>query len=317
MRIRTVLVVLAAVAVAATGCTSSSGKQAHPSTSPSADTLTGFKRSEASDQTTVTGPDGKAVATLTRGARTVVFAGHERVFKETANTPATITTTAWVRVAPQPWQPGEWGTDWFREWFPQQIGSQSPDVFGAAMEYLVTEPDAAKFALNRDGDTVDGADFNDYLGQDWTFPGGKVVRADPKWLRGLDCSGYLRLVYGYRMGVTLYPSGVTGPVDGLPRTARLIATNSKHVDVAVPDQPDQRPANLDRIQPGDLVFFALHTETGISHSGIYLGKDNDGRMRFVSSRGTAGGPTFSDIKGASVIDPGTYFGDRLRRVIRL
>lgn len=282
-----------------------------------ASTLDGFTREEqaGTDRTVVYSPAGIVVATLTRGARSVLFNGPERTFREPDVT-ATVTATAWVRVAPQAWQPEAWNQPWFRNWLVKQLGNTQPDVLAAALEYVAGGAGDADFGLDRTGATPDGADFYDYLGMPWTFPDGKQVTPDPRWLRHIDCSGYLRLVYGYRMGVEM-ASNNTVTKTLMPRSSYAIAANAPAVVVADGADTSSVPADLTKLQPGDLVFFALRTADKVSHSGIYLGKDDKGAMRFVSSRGTSGGPTFGDRGAPSLIDAGTYFGDHLRRAIRL
>jgi hypothetical protein len=56
--------------------------------------------------------------------------------------------------------------------------------------------------------------------------------------------------------------------------------------------------------PGDLVFHDASTNDGadIDHVGIYLGKDDRGGHRFISSRKTANGPTMGDAGGVSLLN---------------
>jgi cell wall-associated NlpC family hydrolase len=63
------------------------------------------------------------------------------------------------------------------------------------------------------------------------------------------------------------------------------------------------------LQAGDLVFFDADPEDGaaIDHVGMYLGRDERGHRRFISSRKGANGPTLGDVRGASILDgPGLY-----------
>ncbi|MFC3505302.1 C40 family peptidase [Micromonospora krabiensis] len=274
--------------------------------------------------------DQAVVATLTVGARTVVVEGPRREFTEPSTTPAVIESTSWVRIAPRPWQAQLGLDESFARWLLDQIEAKKPpiDVLGAALQYLADVPDGvndegvryigdAGFGYVHSADERDGADFYDYLEVPWKFSDTGRVKPSKRWDRDLDCSGYVRLVYGYRFGVPLLNGPVTTTVNGLPRTASNMAAYARSVLVAAGRTPSRPPANLSALQPGDLVFFALHDDPNlITHSGIYLGKDRDGGMRFVSSRGTADGPTFGDVKGDGVVDSG-YFGERLRRVIRL
>jgi cell wall-associated NlpC family hydrolase len=273
--------------------------------------------------------DQAVVATMTVGARTAVLAGPTRKFQEPSTTSAVIDSTSWVRVLPQAWQQGDETKSWFTKWLRDQLGATSkPDVLAAAMQYLPGEPDRrdgkgiryagdAGFGYVHSRDERDGADFYDYLEIPWNFSDAGVKRPAKRWRGELDCSGYVRLVYGYRFGLPLLYESATTTVDGLPRTAASMAAHARSVVIAAGSNPSRPPADVSAVQPGDLVFFALHDDPAlITHSGIYVGADTDGRMRFVSSRGTVDGPTFGDVRGDGVIDSG-YFHDRLRRVIRL
>jgi cell wall-associated NlpC family hydrolase len=270
------------------------------------------------------------VAWLTGGARTVLFAnGPQRTWVEPGATRARIVTNDRVGVAPRPWQTGLERTPAFARWFLAAVDPTTEDVLGAAVQYLAGEPDRhqdgvriagdAGFGYIHTDDERDGADFYDYLGIEWTFPDTDNGPVEParRWRGKLDCSGFLRLVYGYRFGVQMYLQPVESTVDGLPRTAAQMATYTRSVVVAAGRTPSRAPTDLTRIQPGDLVFFALHDDPAlITHSGIYIGRDTRGGMRFISSRGTVDGPSFGDVRGDGVIDSG-YFGARLRKAIRL
>ncbi|MGW3604807.1 NlpC/P60 family protein [Micromonospora sp. NPDC005161] len=273
--------------------------------------------------------DQAVVATLTVGARTTVFAGAPRRFDEPSTTTAVVESTAYVRIAPRAWQPGPQIPEALARWLITELDRGDPtDVLAAAMQYLPGAPDLrdeqgvryagdADFGYVHSRDERDGADFYDYLEIPWTPPDTGTVRPSARWDRDLDCSGYIRLVYGYRFGIPLLNQTASTTVDGLPRTAASMAAHARSVVIAAGRNPSRPPADLSAVQPGDLVFFALHDDPAlVTHSGIYIGDDADGGMRFVSSRGTADGPTFGDVRGAGVIDSG-YFGDRLRRVIRL
>lgn len=286
-----------------------------------------FRFSVATDpkRTLIHDQAGRLLATLTHGARTVALPGPVRAFTEPATTTARINSSTWVRIGPTAWDAdAPLDTAW-ASWLFANIGSAEDDILAIALQYLHGSPvrrtagvavagDAGFGYINNDT-LRDGADFFDYLRIPWTFPDGERRRPSQRFDRDLDCSGYLRLVYGYRGGIALHRGN--GIVDGLPRSAWAMADHAPAVTVASTRRPDQVPEDLSRLQPGDAVFFALHDEIPavITHSGIYLGRDTTGGMRFVSSRGTADGPTFGDIAGDGVIDSG-YFGDRLRRAIR-
>ena len=59
---------------------------------------------------------------------------------------------------------------------------------------------------------AENSDFYDYLGVRSTFPtDGRKERPDSARARSLDCSGYLRMVYGYRLGYPLRGTNTEAP----------------------------------------------------------------------------------------------------------
>jgi cell wall-associated NlpC family hydrolase len=126
------------------------------------------------------------------------------------------------------------------------------------------------------------------------------------------------MVYGYRSGLPLLYGRTEPGVDGLPRTAHAMAYNTRQVTIAA-GLPDRAP-DIDEewIMPGDLVFFALRADPSrISHSGIVIGRDAGGRLRFVSSRGNTEGPSFADDDGTESTLDETVWRTSLRRIVRL
>jgi len=81
----------------------------------------------------------------------------------------------------------------------------------------------------------------------------------------------------------------------------------------------RRPAVIQQLQPGDLVFFRTRELPGgrIGHIGIYLGLDTADHPRFISSRKNAGGPTMGDKGGTSRLDGDGYYAQGLRGARRL
>lgn len=274
--------------------------------------LPGYRyiRSRHPDRTAVYDNHDHLVATLTEGARTVVFRQASRTFSD-PQAAAVVHTDAWVRLAPAPWHFGLQAEPAFRAWFTSELRDTSADVFTNAMRYLTGQPEDAGFGPYTEDSVhrVRGADWNDYLGVAWG--GGQP---DPALRGDVDCSGYIRLVYGHDMGVKLYPD--TGShADGLGRFSRSIAAGAPGVVIA--DSRPGRLTDLDDLQPGDLVFFALHSRTRISHMGFYLGRDDEGHARYVSSRMRANGPTFGDAGGAGILDGNGYYSRHLRVIRRL
>ncbi|MBC6447872.1 NlpC/P60 family protein [Actinokineospora xionganensis] len=275
---------------------------------------------------TVVREGGRVLAVFTDGARTVTLDGPKRTFAEPAATKAAVHTTTWVRLAPQPWQAGQETAAWFADWFPKARADTSADVLEVATQYVIDAP------ADKDGDGVryrgdasfgpvkatgagrkEQSDFFDYLGKPWSFPDAK---GDPDSSRygAVDCSGFVRLVYGYRMGMPLLGTNDPGP--GLPRRAYAIADHGPGVEL-VPNKR-ARASAYGVLQPGDLVFFEVEDgpET-LDHVGIYIGIDDGGHHRFISSRERIDGPTLGDVGGTSLLDDGGHYSTAWRAARRL
>ncbi|MEV6014649.1 MULTISPECIES: NlpC/P60 family protein [unclassified Streptomyces] len=294
-----------------------------------------FERLSRPDRTVVRSADGGTLATFTDGARTAVLSGPSRSFNEPRTTTATVTTDAWVRVLPHEWQQGMERSAWFKGWFPKTLGDTSPDVFAVAFQYSSAgAPDKHKANGLRYAGTAhfgprnaevnnpldfayhdEQSDFYDYLGVPWDFPGG--VRAQPEKARygDVDCSGFQRLVWGYRMGIPVHNTNAKGA--GLPRRAFAIAAYGPG-RLLIPNTGRQ-PTDLDVLQPGDLVFFAIIKDRPdlIDHVGMYMGLDDRGRHRFYSSRSAANGPTMGDMSGRSLLDGTDFYARGFRTARRL
>jgi cell wall-associated NlpC family hydrolase len=287
-----------------------------------------YERKSSPARTVVTSADGEVIATFTDGARTVVVNGKERIFEEPELSDASVTTNAWVRLAPKPWSRGAVNQKWFEPWLKKQVGSTKPDVLEVATQYFTDAPDVVDDKGRRiAGDAAFGPpdssgesrleanDFYDYMGVDWTFDDGTVEQADPKRLGALDCSGYIRMVFGVRLGYPLLGTNEPGP--GLPRRAYAMADFGPGA-LLIDDEGKRPPAQeLDGLRPGDLVFFVTDDVPGIDHSGIYLGVDSEGEHRFMSSRGTINGPTLGDVAGPSVLDGDGLFATNFRAARRV
>jgi cell wall-associated NlpC family hydrolase len=289
-----------------------------------------FERPAGSARTLVRDSRGTVVASFTDDARTVLLAGPTRVFTEPTHTTAGVTTTAWIRLAPQEWKAGSEGESWVRPWLAKELTDTAPDVLAVATEYLqgaaekmddqgIRYAGDASFGPISDTDPdgrAENSDFYDYLGISWNFPDTGMVRPDPTRYGNVDCSGYIRLVYGYRLGYPLRNVNSHGP--GLPRRAFAMSQFGPGVEV-IPNL-GVAPTRYDQLQPGDLVFFNSDPDTGqfrTDHSGIFLGIDAAGHHRFISSRSRADGPTFGDTGGAGVLDDGGYWSQRFRNARRL
>jgi hypothetical protein len=259
------------------------------------------------------------VATFTVGSRSVTLRGPQRRFSESTTT-ASVTTTTWVRLLPQPFS----GTV-DHGWLTARLGDTSDDVLEVARQYLTGAADlgdasgrriagdASYGPLLADGTREEGSDFNDFLGVAWSY-GTSVDRPETRQYGAMDCSGYIRAVFAHRMGVpvTLDPDGAS-----LPRRAVQMADSAPGVTV-IPNA-GLRPESLAALQPGDLVFFDASADDGalIDHVGIHLGTDSSGAPRFLSSRKGADGPTMGDIRGRSTLSGSGLYATSFRSARRL
>jgi cell wall-associated NlpC family hydrolase len=269
-------------------------------------------------RTVVTDANGAWVATFTNGSRTVILAGPSRTFAEASATNPVVSTT-WVRLLAAPFA-GSVDTTWLDA----ALADSSPDMLAIAMQYIAGAPslynasglriagDAHYGALQADGTRKEGSDFNDYLGVAWTYPS-STDQPEADELGSLDCSGFTRMVWGYRGGIplTVNPNGVA-----LPRRATQQHTSSP--GILVIDSTVQI-TDFTRLQPGDLVFFDADAGDGTQsdHVGTYLGPDTGGHHRFISSRKSANGPTLGDTNGKSILNGTGLYARSFRAARRL
>jgi hypothetical protein len=235
------------------------------------------------------------------------------------DTVPSVTHSTWVRVLAEPFD-GTWTpalADQIRTW----ATDTRPDVLAYAMMYVTGGPAVTSPALagaqvagqsnygplDASGVPIEGADFHDYMGVGWTFPNGETQAAGAGEAGCMDCSGYVRMIYGYHMGI---PMVRVEDIDGtvLPRMTKDIGPSGPGVIVV---QATGSAPSLDRLQIGDVPHFDADSGDPVAgqldHNGIYLGVDSAGHPRFVNSRKTPNGPTFGDLGGASTLDgTGTY-----------
>ncbi|MFI9815865.1 NlpC/P60 family protein [Saccharothrix variisporea] len=318
-------VVVATVACSPSPTTDNAGAPTSPRVEAQADRLV-YERL-ADPARTVVRHGGDVVAVLTDTARTVVLNGPRRSFSEPQATKATVNTSSWVRLLPQPWRAGAEQESWFTEWFAKARGDTSPDVLAVATEYLAGKPDQTDAnGVRFSGDASFGpvkasgagrqeqSDFYDYLGVPWQFPDGPDAQPERGRYGSVDCSGYVRLVYGYRLGMPLLGTNTAGP--GIPRRAYAISEFGPGVPL-VPHER-RRATDYGRLQPGDLVFFEIEDDPDtLDHVGIYLGLDDGGHHRFISSRERINGPTLGDVGGTSLLDDGGFYSTAWRSARRL
>lgn len=283
-----------------------------------ADAATSYTTSTSGIVTTVKDKAGWA-ATFTKGARTVTVRGPLRVLSE-PGVSATVTTTSYVRLLPSAFT-GSVDTAWLTA----RLADRSPDLLAVALQYVAGAPtitdasgrriagDASYGPLQADGTRAEGSDFNDYLGIAWSHAG-TVDQPEADQIGALDCSGFTRMVFGYRGGfpLALDPDGV-----GLPRRSAQMAQSAPG-PVMIPNTGVQA-TNLASLRAGDLVFFDAGTDDGtaIDHVGIHLGTDNAGRARFISSRKSPDGPTMGDVSAYSVLSGTGYYAKAFRQSRRI
>lgn len=262
---------------------------------------------------------GSWIATYTYGSRTVTLAGPKRTFtEETAAAP--VTSSTYVRLLPQPYS----GTV-DEGWLAAAKTDTSPDLLAVAAQYLQGSPgirdtsglliasDAGYGPLQPDGTRREGADFNDYLGIPWDYPD-TTDKPESDEHGYMDCSGFVRMVFGYRGGV---PMTLNTAPDRLPRRSYQMLQAAP--GTMVYQDKSTQLKTFDRINPGDLVFFDAEDDAAgqIDHVGIYLGQDEAGRHRFISSRKSANGPTMGDTNGRSILDGTGYYAKSFRAVRRI
>jgi hypothetical protein len=267
--------------------------------------------------------DGSWLATFTDGASTVTVRGPLRTFSE-PSAPSPVEHDVWVRLLPAPFDGVMDASD--DAWLAAALADAGDDLLAIGMQYLAAAPPIFDGALQIAGDASygplvdgvrqEGSDWNDYLGIDAVYHDGAIV--DPPealQLGSLDCSGYVRMIYGYRAGLPLGP-GPDGLGVELPRRAVQIEASAPGVPIIVNTgaAPPTTP-----LAPGDLVFFDADEGDGpdVDHVGIYLGVDGDGRPRFLSSRKTADGPTLGDDGGCSCLDGTGIYATSFRSARRL
>jgi hypothetical protein len=285
---------------------------------------------------------GEWVATFTPGCYTVTLAGPERTFAETfgrggETRRVEVTHATWVRAAPGP---VDQQVD--ERWLTHALAANRAgtlDALAIAMQYVKEAPvvkesdlqiagDASYGPLDADGRRKEGSDFNDYLGLRWLYPtryaDPTADPPEPSQKQCLDCSGYMRMIWGYRhqLAGTGYPDTI--PLSILPQQGSTLPRRAFEMYgegpglVLVPDGGAQ-VTDFGALDVGDLVFFDGDNDDGpqLDHVGMYLGVDAEGAHRFISSRKTADGPTLGDRGGASVLDGDSHYAKAFRAVRRL
>jgi cell wall-associated NlpC family hydrolase len=282
--------------------------------------------------------EGAWVATFTPGCYTVTLAGPERTFIEefTRNGQTRrveVTHATWVRAAPGP-APARVDERWLTRALAANAAGTA-DALGIAMQYLKGAPAVMEGDLQIAGDASYGppdangrrqerSDFNDYLGLTWLYPTDPADRPERKERHCLDCSGYMRMVWGYRHHLPGAGYLDTVPLSLRPRDGTTLPRRAVQQCASAPGlmlvaNEGTQVTDFSRLGIGDLVFFDADTDDGaaIDHVGMYLGVDSAGHHRFISSRKTIDGPTFADVGGPSRLDGNGLYARTFRAVRRL
>ncbi|MFG2873885.1 hypothetical protein ACGFYU_02545 [Streptomyces sp. NPDC048337] len=266
--------------------------------------------------------------------------------------PPAVTHSTWVRILPAPFS-GTWTPELdaqIRAW----ASDISPDALSYASMFLVSAPKITSTVLGgarvlgtatygpRDASAPDsgrldiGADFHHYMDREWVFPNGEPGDKPGQGSRlvgSLDCSGLVRMVFGYHLGMPMVvKKDFTG--ENLPRTSHNMALQGPGVIVAQSTPPgpgqdstadDATPPPITGLQIGDTLYFNAEPEKadapadkprGIDHVGIYVGPDHNGHHRFISSRKTPDGPTMGDLAAQSLIGLSSGYYTNALRIIR-
>lgn len=273
-------------------------------------------------------PRGRWLATLTHGAQTVISAGPQRRFSERD---VRVTHATWVRALPAPFD-GTIDRTWLRRALAANT-QRRPDLLALGMQYLSGVPAQreadlqiagdARYGPLVDGQRQEGSDFNDYLGVPWTYADGSVDAPEPLQRCCLDCSGFVRMLWGFRRhapaNAPVLALSRAGSADGSALPRRAVQMAARAPGVLIERNRGVPLRDLSRLGIGDLVFFDADADDGprIDHVGVYLGIDGDGHHRFLSSRKGANGPTMADVRGKSILDGTGRYARSLRAVRRL
>ncbi|NJM44974.1 MAG: C40 family peptidase [Alkalinema sp. RU_4_3] len=281
------------------------------------------------DRLEVQDSEKNVMATFTLGCYTVTLNGPQRTLKEHQ---ASITHTTWVRTLPTPFN-GKLNADWLTKALAANQ-NQTPDILAIALQYIRGAPPILKqnnlqiagdagYGPVINGKDQEGSDFNDYLGIPWKYDG-NADNPEPEQLRCLDCSGFIRMIWGYRHN---FPnSGYTDTIplakdlkDNLTLPRRAWQMYDSAPGIIITPNTNQPITNFSKLQIGDLVFFDGSNDDGnaIDHVGMYMGIDTNGNHRFISSRKSLKGPTMRDNEKPSILNGDKHYAQSFRAVRRL
>lgn len=254
--------------------------------------------------------DGQWVATFTDDSYTVIYRrSFDRTFIQDGDT---IVTDIRVRIYTEPYD-GQIGTA-ERAWLDDARTSTEPDIIRDAVQYISGASNIYDGSLRIAGDAAYGdgigSDFNDFLGISW-FYGSTEDHPESSQYGEMDCSGFVRMLFGYRgtpLTIPLTLSGTSGTA--IPRTSYNQYLHGTGV-VLIQNTESQIDDNeLSVLQPGDILFFdssSRQTPGNINHVGIYMGEDTNGHKRFISSLPSSDGPAYGRSSGSDFILDGTGF----------
>jgi cell wall-associated NlpC family hydrolase len=257
--------------------------------------------------------------------------------------PPTVSHDSWVRLLSKPFG-GAW-TPALAAQILAWAADTSPDALAYGFAFITGAPAVedpqlgpgkqvmgeARYGPNKpDGERREGADLNDYIGINWNYSHLAMPTVDPPQasrLNCLDCSGFVRMVFGYHLGV---PMCLQEDADmngvNLPRRSVQIGPRGPGVLIA---QGSGAPPALTGLQIGDVVAFnhdvaddhggddRADVEENDDHVGIYVGRDLSGNDLFLSSRKTSNGPTIGALGGPSQLNGNGPWAAALRHIRRV
>ena len=168
--------------------------------------------------------NGVWAATFTEGSYTVALSGPARTFAETATVDGTtynasVAHSVWVRTLPAPFADSV-----NLLWLANALAANdagTPDVLAISMQYIHGAPDILSRGVRIAGDAdygpidpndstkrMEGSDFNDYPGLSWTYDYDSYTdNPETDQIGSLDCSGFMRMIWGYRRSLAGYRYG--------------------------------------------------------------------------------------------------------------
>jgi cell wall-associated NlpC family hydrolase len=308
--------------------------------------INGYTFSVASNPARVEVFNGSSLAaTFTDKCYTVSMTGPSRTFDETNSAAGSTNLTSysmshnvWVRKFTAPFSITAYNNnpaaqkEALRQWlYDATIANQNnvADVLKSAMQYI-EGASAQNGAFNGqtvqiygDASYTSGGDYNDYMQVtiNYTTPWVKTDAPEANENLSLDCSGFMRMIWGVRNNSAgSYTDGLVplsidknGAWDNsnntMTRTSYAMYANSPGV-VVITHSGAAATGQISKLNIGDLVFFDDNIGTAssqINHVGMYIGQwtkpgTSSVYARFISSRTAINGPTMGDYSGASLLN---------------